>query len=189
MARAIKGGVREQTDGLLLRRIAAGEQAAFDVLWERHAPMLLLRLRRRAPQEAADLVQETFLAAWRNAGSFSGEDAGGWLWTIAARRLIDSQRRARVRPVPSAAEPDEVSRSAEDEVLDDLFEPALLTALGTLSPELRMALQAIVVDGLSTREAAQLLGVSESAVKSRTHRARRLLRERLAHPNRLVEET
>jgi len=94
-----------------------------------------------------------------------------------------------VRPVPSAAEPNEVFRSAEDEVLDELFEPALLTALGTLSPELRMALQAIVVDGLSTREAAQLLGVSESAVKSRTHRARRLLRERLAHPNRLVEET
>lgn len=178
----------EPSDAVLLRRMAAGNEAAFDALWHRHAPMLLLRLRRRAPQEASDLLQETFLAAWRNAGSFSGEDAGGWLWTIAARRLIDSRRRAAIRPVPTDAPPKDITPSTEDEVLADLLDPALLSALNTLSPELREALQATVVDGLSTREAAALFGVSESAVKSRTHRARRLLRERLTHPNRIAEQ-
>lgn len=69
-------GVRVD-DGELLRRSARGDEAAFDELWHRHAPWLLLRLRRRAPEEASDLVQETFMAAWRNADFFRGEDAGG----------------------------------------------------------------------------------------------------------------
>ena len=97
----------EADDGELLRRTARGDEAAFDELWRRHAPWLLLRLRRRAPEEAGDLLQETFLAAWRNAASFRGADAGGWLWQIASRRLIDASRRATVRdprrrPAPSA---------------------------------------------------------------------------------------
>lgn len=178
----------EPSDGALLRRMAAGEEAAFDALWHRHAPMLLLRLRRRGADDAADLVQETFLAAWRNADTFRGEDAGGWLWTIAARRLIDSRRRAAVRPVPTDAVPAASTASTEDQVLADLLDPALLGALQTLSPELRTALQATVVDGLSIREAAQLLGVSESAIKSRTHRARIQLRRNLTQPTRLAEE-
>ena len=94
-------GVEKLTDGELLARVATGDQAAFDVVWSRHAPWLLLRLRRRAPDDAADLLQETFLAVWRNAGSFVGVDAGGWLWTIASRRLIDNRRRAASMAVPT----------------------------------------------------------------------------------------
>lgn len=177
------------TDGELLARVASGDEAAFDLVWSRHAPWLLLRLRRRASEEAADLLQETFLAAWRNAGSFVGTDAGGWLWTIASRRLIDARRRAASIAVPVEKEPDGVIASTEEQVLGDVFDPRLAVALAQLSPELVAALQATVVDGLSTREAALLLGVAEGTVKSRTSRARTFLRARLVHPNRILEES
>lgn len=176
-------GVRVD-DGELLRRSARGDEAAFDELWHRHAPWLLLRLRRQAPEEASDLVQETFLAAWRNAASFRGADAGGWLWRIASRRLIDASRRATVRnphrhsgsvnALPAAA------ASAEERALANVIDTDLATALNALSPELRAALRMTVVDGFSTREAAVVLGVAEGTVKSRTSRARALLRNHLA---------
>lgn len=181
-------GVKELSDGELLRLVAAANDAAFDELWDRHAPWLILRLRRRSPDDAADLLQETFLAAWRNAASFRGTDAGGWLWTIASRRLIDARRRAARTPVPADREPATVTVSSEEQVLGDVYDPRLEEALSQLSPKLVAALQATVVDGLSTREAALLLGVAEGTVKARTSRARSFLRARLAHPNRPVEE-
>lgn len=174
-------------DGRLLRLIATGDESAFDELWRRHAPWLLVRLRRRAPDEAPDLVQETFLAAWRNAGSFSGTDAGGWLWTIASRRMIDARRRAASVPAPVDETPSGTTASSEDQVLGTVLDPRLELALTQLSPELLAALQATVVDGLSTRDAALLLGVAEGTVKSRTSRARAFLRSRLAHPNRPLD--
>ncbi len=184
-------------DGELLRRTARGDEAAFDELWHRHAPWLLLRLRRRTPDEAGDLLQETFLAAWRNAASFSGVDAGGWLWRIASRRLIDASRRATVRgprrqlnPVGATVG---AAASAEEDALVEVMGADLATALDRLSPELRVSLQLTVVDGLSTREAAAVLGVAEGTVKSRTSRARALLRHHLATltdtPHLPVEDT
>jgi RNA polymerase sigma-70 factor (ECF subfamily) len=169
-------------DGELLRRAARGDEAAFDEFWARHAPWLLLRLRRRAPEEAGDLLQETFLAAWRNAGDFRGADAGGWLWRIASRRLVDASRRSAVRDPRRLPRPADagVIASAEDTVVAGVLDVDLATALDQLSPELRAALRATVVDGLSTREAAAVFGVAEGTVKSRTSRARALLRDHLA---------
>lgn len=169
-------------DGELLRRTVRGDEAAFGLLWDRHAPWLLLRLRRRAPEEAGDLLQETFLAAWRNAGGFRGADAGAWLWQIASRRLIDASRRRAVRDpsrLPRTTD-DGVTASAEDAALSEVLDADLVTALNLLSPELRAALRMTVVDGFSTREAAAVLGVAEGTVKSRTSRARALLRDHLA---------
>jgi RNA polymerase sigma-70 factor (ECF subfamily) len=172
--------------------LSRGDEAALDELWVRHAPWLLLRLRRRAPDEAGDLLQETFLAAWRNAGSFRGGDAGGWLWRIASRRLVDASRRARVRdprrlPQPTGTDAG-VTASAEEQVLADVLDADLATALDQLSPELRAALRATVVDGFSTREAAAVLGVAEGTVKSRSSRARALLRHHLASFTHSVED-
>ncbi len=169
-------------DGELLRRAARGDEAAFDEFWSRHAHWLLLRLRRRAPEEAGDLLQETFLAAWRNASHFRGVDAGGWLWRIASRRLVDASRRSAVRDPRRLPRPADagVTASAEDTVFAGVLDADLANALDQLSPELRAALRATVVDGLSTREAAAVFGVAEGTIKSRTSRARALLRDHLA---------
>ncbi len=70
--------------------------------------------------------------------------------------------------------------SAEDQVLVGIEHGRLGPALACISPELRAAIEATVLDGLSTAEAAVLLGVPEGTVKSRCHRARQALRALLA---------
>jgi RNA polymerase sigma-70 factor, ECF subfamily len=171
----------------LLRRVARGDRIAFDELYRQTAPWLAVRLRRRCADEdiISEVMQETYLAVWRAAGSFVGVAAGGstigWLWTIAARRLIDAfRRRARQAQVPPAAVPQPTARAAEDEVLANVVGDELGTALLELAPELRQVLQAMVLDGLSVRETAVLLGIPEGTVKTRARRARLILREALS---------
>ncbi|TDV51919.1 RNA polymerase sigma factor [Actinophytocola oryzae] len=169
----------------LLRRVAKGDRAAFEQLYRRTAPWLAVRLRRRCADDqlVAEVMQDTYLAVWRAAGGFAGASvdgsAVGWLWTIAARRLVDAfRRRARESVPPLTAEPS--SPAAEDEALSDVVGDEVGVALGMLAPELRAVLQAMVVDGLTVRETATLLGVPEGTVKTRARRARLAMREALS---------
>ncbi|MEU6022937.1 RNA polymerase sigma factor [Micromonospora sp. NBC_01739] len=177
----------DSDDAALLRRVGAGDRGAFDVLYARHAPWLALRLRRRCrdPELAQELLQETFLTVWRAAAGYREDGAvTGWLWTVALRRLIDAHRRVAARPsTAGSVSPEAVpawSPSAEDEALAGSYDAALERALHRLSPELRAVLQATVLDGLTVRETATLLGVPEGTVKTRAMRARRELREALS---------
>jgi RNA polymerase sigma-70 factor (ECF subfamily) len=175
----------EPSDDELLRAIAAGDRQAFEQYFRRNAPSLEVRLRRRCRDAdlAADLVQETFLAVWRAAVSYRGNgQSGGWLWSIAVRRLIDAHRRklARATVVGEPREDAIHIPSAEEIALTATYDSGLARALDRLSPELRAVLQATVLDGLSVREASVLLDVPEGTVKSRAARARRQLREALA---------
>jgi RNA polymerase sigma-70 factor (ECF subfamily) len=107
--------------------------------------------------------------------------AVGWLWTIAARRLVDAfRRRARhAQPPPAAAEP-VTAPAAEEEALAAEVGGQLGVALDALAPELRQVLRAMVLDGLSVRETAALLGLPEGTVKTRARRARIMMREALS---------
>src|SRR5262247_3715788 len=83
------------TDAELLAAVAEGDPEAFGTLYDRHASWLMLRLRRRAadPDLVDQVVQDTFLVVWRDAGRFRGSgEVGAWLWGIAVRRLLDVQR-------------------------------------------------------------------------------------------------
>lgn len=172
-----------------MRRIARGDRAAFDELYLRTSPWLAVRLARRCRDRdlVAEVVQETYLTVWRAAGSFvdagHAAEAGalGWLWTIAARRLVDALRRREreARPVPMAVI-DTVSPAAEDEALRASLDEAMVGALRRLAPELRQVMQAMVLDGLSVRETSILLGIPEGTVKTRARRARLALREALS---------
>jgi len=180
--------VRSVAEEDLIRRIAAGDRAAFDELYRRTAPWLAVRLRRRCADDelVADVLQETYLAVWRGAGAFAGAGLGGsalgWLWTIAARRLVDAfRRRARdARLPPAAAAPAATAPPADEEALAHTIGDELGDALRRLAPELRQVLQAMVLDGLTVRETAVLLGVPEGTVKTRARRARIALREALS---------
>ncbi|MGX1881230.1 RNA polymerase sigma factor [Streptomyces sp. NPDC055287] len=179
------GGDRNDgDDAALLCAVAQGDSHALATLYDRHAGWLHARLTRRCsdPETVREVLQDTFVTAWRSAGSHRGREAGGWLWVIAARRLVDA-RRAQVRAEradraefpPAVAAP-----SAEERVLAGLEYGDVGTALGRISPELRDVLRATVVDGLTTRETARLLNLPEGTVKTRAMRARRELREALA---------
>lgn len=177
--------VQQPSDSELLRLVASGDESALRELVERHTPWLLLRLRRRTSDEdlVAEALHDTFVVLWRNPRSFRGDgDVGAWLWGIAIRQLI-SRLRKRAQPTPVAAQVltalSPTVSSAEDELLVAVEHGAVGEALRTLSPELRQVLQATVIDGLSTREAAHLLGIPQGTVKSRVRIAKSRLREQL----------
>lgn len=182
-------GGDEDDDAALLRAVARGDTEALAVLYDRHAGWLHARLARRCPDEETvrEVLQDTFVTVWRSAGAHRGRgEAGGWLWVIAARRLVDAQRaRARTerteRAVVAAAPPEPAAPapSAEDRVLAGLEYGEVGAALDRISPELAEVLRATVVDGLTTRETARLLGIPEGTVKTRALRARRELRAAL----------
>jgi RNA polymerase sigma factor (sigma-70 family) len=171
------------SDGELVRAIAAGDTGALKILYERHCPWMSVRLLRRwnDPGLVAEVVQDTFVAVWRGAGSFRNEgDVGGWLWGVAVRRLISRLRSHQhlgevlVADVIGGAE-----TSAEDRVLSSVEYGELGPALRRLSPEMRAVVQATVLDGFSAREASTLLGVCPGTVKTRLHRAKAQLRRDL----------
>lgn len=181
----------DATDAELLRAVADRDDRALAELYDRHAGWLLARLQRRcASADLADqALQDTFLAVWRRARAYRGQgEVTAFLWGIAIRRLVDvlraDGRAERARQVMTSlargSAADELVVSAEDQVLLGVEHGALGTAMTRLSPELRAAIEATVLDGLTCAEAGLLLGVPAGTVKSRCHRARIELREALA---------
>jgi RNA polymerase sigma-70 factor (ECF subfamily) len=171
------------TDIELLAAIADRDRAALRELYERHAGWLVLRLSRRCGDAdiVNEAVQDTFVAVWRKPSAYQGSgDVAAWLWGIAFRRMLDRvRRRSRWETVAEFIKPGVVA-SAEDEVLIGIEHSDAGTALDRLSHELKAVVQAMVLDGLTARETASLLGIPAGTVKTRMMRARRLLREDLA---------
>ncbi|MFG2625583.1 RNA polymerase sigma factor [Streptomyces sp. NPDC048473] len=180
-------GEDRNDDNALLRAVAQGDTAALATLYDRHAGWLLARLSRRCAdaETVREVLQDTFVTAWRSAGSHRGAQIGGWLWVIASRRLVDAQRvHARTDLAAQAERAGSkewaaAAPSAEERVLAGLEYGDVGAALDRISPELREVLRATVIDGLTTRETARLLGIPEGTVKTRAMRARRELRAAL----------
>lgn len=174
------------TDAELLTLVSQGEQEALRELYLRHSPWLAVRLARRCNDRdlVDDALQDTFVAAWKGAGRWRADgDPGAWLWGIAIRRLISRMRSSGHRPL-QLTEDDLTAAlgaapSVEEQVLVAVEFGDLAGALSRLSPEMRAVVQARLLDGLSTREAARLLGLAENTVKSRLSRATERLRNDL----------
>lgn len=167
------------TDAELLAAIAEGRPDALRVLHERHAPWLAARLSHRSADRTIvdEAIQDTFVAVWKKPQSYRGDgDVGAWLWGIAVRKLIDRLRRTRVPHWERAR----VVESAEESVLVGIGYGDLGRVMEGLSPELMAVVQARILDGLSTREAARLLGIPTGTVKTRLMRAKQIMREQLA---------
>lgn len=177
-------GLESWSDAQLLVAIADGDRAALQQLYVRHQPWLALRLRHRCSDAdvVAEAVQDTFVAVWRGANRWSGTgEPAAWIWGIAIRRLIGVLRhRSRWSPVSNRTSDVATLITAEDVVLFGVAHGDLAGAIDQLPVELRAVVQATVLDGLTTREAAQLLGIPAGTVKTRMMRARIQLRGALA---------
>jgi RNA polymerase sigma factor (sigma-70 family) len=181
-------GTGEQ-DAVLVTCVAGSDTAALRELYERHAAWLHARLMRRCndPDVVVDVVQDTFVTLWKDAKKFRGDgDVAAWLWGIAFRRMV-SRLRSRKDVVllpdwegPGLGRALGRTPAAEEEVLLGVEYGDLADALRRLSPEFRSVVQAVVLDGLTTKEAGRLLGVRENTVKTRLHRAKGQLRGSLA---------
>ncbi len=168
------------SDAQLFAAIADGDRVALRELYVRHQPWLTARLRHRCSDSdmVAEAVQDTFVAVWRGAGRWNGSgDPAAWIWGIAIRRLIGVVRhRSRWSPVSNRVSEASTLTTAEDVVLFGVAHGDLAGAIDSLPVELRAVVQATVLDGLTTREAARLLGIPAGTVKTRMMRARIQLR-------------
>lgn len=146
----------------------------------------------RNPDEAEDVLQETFIDACNAVGDFEARSSlGTWLYRIATNNSLMRLRRPDEPTVPldtpELTEPGDLPQqlnrwpsAPEQTVLNDELHQYLETAIGDLPDALRPAFVLRDIEGLSTREAAEVLGISTSALKVRLHRARLQLRESLA---------
>ena len=173
------------------------DQARFPELAMEHASALYTAALRmtRNQADAEDLVQETYLKAYRAFASFEeGTNLKAWLYRILTNTFINSYRAKKRRP--EQTEIDEVEdlflyrrlggleavaagRSAEDEVMDHFTDEHVKAALESLPEQFRMAVLLADVEGFSYKEIADILDVPIGTVMSRLHRGRRALQKAL----------
>jgi RNA polymerase sigma-70 factor (ECF subfamily) len=179
-----------RADDDLVRRVVAGETECFEDLMLRHRNHVRRIVGNHVPHDrVAEVAQEIFVKAYTGLGTYRFEEPfPHWLATIAVRSCYDFWRTQQAADVPvSALTADHhrwidrvmAARSDEDFAEQARREEAsevLQWALGRLSPENRLVVTLVHLDGHSIREAAALLGWSVVNVKVRAHRARRALR-------------
>ncbi|MEZ4441777.1 MAG: RNA polymerase sigma factor [Polyangiaceae bacterium] len=169
----------------LMSRYIAGDPAAFDAIYARtsHRVFSFHMVMAKNRARAEDLCQTTFLKLHRaRAGYLEGSPLVPWLMAIARNVFLDDARRvtrAKVKVTGSGELPDMTDPRSTKSPVTGLKE-AIDRAVDTLSPKQREAFVLTKHTGLSPREAAQVLGTTETAVKLRVHRAYLALRESLA---------
>lgn len=180
------------SDVELVSEVRAGREEAFEELFRRHRRRVALIASRffRHREQIEEVVQESFAKAFFALGEFSNRQAesfGAWLSRIAFNVCYDELRRLKRRPESSLSELDEDeaawlrnrasaahdARGVESEAVSRELAAKLLSRL---SPEDRVVLVMLDVEGLSTAEIAEVTGWSVSKVKVRAHRARAHLR-------------
>jgi RNA polymerase sigma-70 factor (ECF subfamily) len=171
-------------DDELIASLAGGDDTALRQLFDRHAPWLAARLRQvLPPDDVEDVLQETFLAVWKNAGTYQPRGTpAAWFWVIArnqAALLLRKQGPAAARARLDEARLDEnrpVSDPAEAVAARTDLDVAAAAALGPPGGPDREVWRLRYEEDRPVAEVAELMGVPEGTVKSRAHRARRLLR-------------
>jgi RNA polymerase sigma-70 factor (ECF subfamily) len=195
---------RDPDDGLLLRRVAGGDEAAFMTLYDRHADALFGTTVRflRDRESAAEVLQDVFMAIWQRADQYDPHfgSAFGWLLGIARNRAIDRLRAESRRPRGVHAWTDDHDANdtvdlldwagrrrdgpAEDDPVievDRRWTRSLVrTTLAEMPPDERQVVVLAYDHALSQSEIADRLGMPIGTVKSRTRRALARLRSRLA---------
>lgn len=175
-------------DDEIVRRVRAGETQLFEVLMRRYNQRLFRAARAilDSDTEAEDAVQQAYLNAYRHLGRFEGRSQlSTWLTRIAIHEALARRRRGRDGAAADndgavdgieAIEPDPEHQAYAGE-LRGLLE----SAIDRLPVGYRCVFMLREVDGISTAETAELLQVTESTVKTRLLRARRLLQQALQH--------
>jgi RNA polymerase sigma-70 factor (ECF subfamily) len=179
--RAVSAGAISERK--LIRSARAGDQDAFAELVVIHADRVFGALRRFGldASEADEVAQEVFLRAWRGLSRFQERaQLSTWLYRIAfneAQRHLSRRAPPRVeldpdRDDPVVSLPEAPHLGPEAQALEHEFQQTLEQALAQLPHEWRTAVVLRDIEGLSTQEAAQVVGARQAAFKSRLHRGR-----------------
>lgn len=179
-------------DANLVQATLAGDHAAFESIVRRHQSRMFALARRHLPEpsEAADVVQEIFLKAFRNLASWRGDAPfEHWLLRVATRVCYDhlrSSRRQREQPISQLSEDESAwlernARSEEPDCHDSEAARSLVAkAFSHLSPSARLVLTLLEIEDRTVKEIASLTGWSVPLVKVRAFRARAEMRRVLS---------
>lgn len=177
------------TDEVVVGRIRDGEDALFEVIMRRYNTRIFRVARGilKDDEEAEDVMQEAYVRAFTNLHQFEGRSRfATWLTKIAVyEALARGRKQGRLADFDDAEDPDSdgakdvmhVPRSPEDNTSLRELNVVLEGAIGRLPAKLRAVVMLRDVEEMSTAETAELLGLSQEAVKVRLHRARTALRE------------
>lgn len=184
----------EVPESLLVERIIQGNYDAFEVVVQKYEGKIFRHLRKMVNDDslAEDLLQDTFLNAFKGLKSFSGESSlSTWLFKIATNNALMYLRKRRPQFTPlteqTYTDPDYPFMSASPEFANSPLELLLSEegrrliedAITKLPPTYRAVILLRDVEGFSVRESAAILDLSTPALKSRLHRARTVVRELL----------
>ncbi len=183
-------GTRPLDDSVLIAAAQAGDYKALDQLFRRHRKRLLRICERHSdrPEDAADLLQETFVGIMRGLHGFRGDASfTTWAYLVVRSQASRLRRRRKARPrleqpvedVPQKGSGDETG-SPERMVIRGQLQARFQAVLKQLSPLDRQVLVLRDIEECTAPEVADELGLTVSAVKSRLHRARRFVRGALA---------
>ena len=181
-----------ETDEQLVRKSQQDNERAFGELVSRYESKvysLALKMLRN-PEDAEDVLQDTFLRAYRGIKSFKGNSTfSTWIYRITANSAL---MRLRKRQLPTVSIDDADEREAPiniadwapgpvEQMLNQETQAAMTEAIEALPPEFRQVFVLRDIEELSNAEVAEILDLSVAAVKSRLHRARLKVRNRLAN--------
>lgn len=176
------GMVGDDSDEELMARVAAGDHAAFRRLMARHMgrAMRVAETVVRSPAEADDIAQEAFIRVWRNASQF---DAGVARFTTWMHRIVVNLSIDRTRRATGHVEVPEELADGHDSALDTIVaaeqRAAMDCGLAALPERQRAAIALFHFEGLSGRDSALAMNLSESAFESLLTRARSALKQRV----------
>jgi RNA polymerase sigma-70 factor (ECF subfamily) len=182
-------------DSELVHAAQRGDQRAFAQLVEKYEARVynLARKMMRDPQDAEDVLQETFISVFRHLKDFQGDSSfSTWLYRIATNASL-MKLRGRKTPALSLDEPAESDGDGalpreivdwgitpEEALLSGEVRAQMDTAVDSLPESLRAVFVLRDIEGLSVQETADVLSISVPNVKTRLHRARLMLRENLS---------
>lgn len=187
-----KGTNAQLSDQKLLERAKAGEREAFNQLHQRYRGRILNYAYRMlgSYEIAEEITQETFMRVYSNLDSCRIENVGGWVYTIARNLSLNELRRRKHEPAISLNAPisDDDSRELIDSIPDTSpssqqearrkeLEGRIEKAIASLPPKYREVLILCGIQGLSYKEAADILKCSLQSVGVRLYRARKLMRK------------
>ncbi|ADG10975.1 RNA polymerase sigma factor [Caulobacter segnis] len=187
-------GPSDEDESALAHRVARGDERAFSILMRRHKGPLHTFARRHVgdPEAAHEVVQESFVAAWKALDRYDpARPFGAWMRAIVLNKCRDRGRRLLVRrlilgerSIDAPGSPDYADSAPGPEAQSLRTEQLsrLEAAIARLPDQLKEPLILTYLEGYSQQEAASFLGVSVKTIETRAYRARKRLADWLVHP-------
>jgi RNA polymerase sigma-70 factor (ECF subfamily) len=181
-----------ETDEVLMTLVAARDQRAFRLLMERHMARVIALAERivGSNAEADDIGQDAFLRVWDNAAGFDAKIGRftTWLYRIVLNLALDTRRRRARRAAGDIEEASEIASSAPGPLSELVAEEearVVELAIRALPDRQKAAIALFHMEGLSGREAANAMNMSEKAFESLLIRARKALKDGVATANKI----